>query len=407
MNTGVQAPVRARDLLAIVLETRGAVRARKKGDARARPSWRVSHLDGLEDGAWLELESGATVTVLCRDGGVLELDVSGVVDARRCADAEVRSARAFESLRPDGGRLRAWNESWALEGETRDNPTDYGLRPVLLAPRCPLDKSRLLGCSTLLSLPNQVRWTAVSGAEAYVLRWADEPAVRIDPSACAAASEHFPFAVCAVPWPERWTLSPGASASLEVEARRGLFEGVRSEITRLERLEPREAIEIRQDLAEVTRLGLGAAGASLLSASLYARAELLNETVAALEQAAVGAPSPRLDIALADGLRRLDLGYFAKVRYEAVLAQLGDGGDQGELAAAAHLGLAWILSRWDRREQAESEALLAERLFARLSQDNPTPRPRLLADLAEARSLLVKIRRRGAPVAGAAAEGLP
>lgn len=382
-----------REILAIVVEPRGAVRARSAGASRANPSWPVQALDGLEPGTWIELAPGAEVAIRCQGGGLLWLTESGVVDARRCNEAAMPPMAALAGLRPDGGRLRAWNRSWALEGETRNHYDEIGLRPVLLSPRCPVDRSHDYGCARLLTPPDHIRWTAVAQADAYRLRWNGRAEVRVDAAVCAATPSQFTVAVCEIPWPDAWFLVPGATASLDIEARLGPFEGVRGETTRLERLETRAALVIQDELDQVATLGLNDTTAVLLTVPVLARANLLNEVVAALETVEATMPAPQVQVALGDGYRRLGLSYLARLRYASVLAAPEDAGDR-ELRAAAHLGQAWVHFRWDQRPEAKAHALAARSRFVQLIDAVADSRPRLRADLDETDSLLARIRQR-------------
>jgi tetratricopeptide (TPR) repeat protein len=354
--------MQARDLLAIVTDSAGEVSFKERGGDGWQPA---RTLQGLTEGTALQLGTEARLTLLCSNGGVLELVESGVLSGQRCRQARQWAPGRFAALVPDGGRLKGLKGSWTLEGETRDNEADYGLRPVILAPRCPLDEAHRLGCSRLLRLPSSIRWAAVEKADRYSLRLNgfDDVTVAANEVTCDESSDGVSYRACSLAWPEAWRLEQKRSYFLQIEARTGLFDKETSEKTRIELLAEDEAAAVERELAEIAEIGLDSVTERLLEAIVLNQRGLVNGSLAALQSAVGERPDGLLRVALGDAYRRVDLLYPALRQYEQVLAEPDTS---PEVRAAAELGLGWVYDRWRVPDRALTHLESARALYAEL-----------------------------------------
>ncbi len=357
--------IRSRDVLAIVTYAAGEVSVKERGSRRRQPALT---LQGVTDGASLRLAKGAELTLLCNDGGVIEVVESGALTRRRCRRTRRRVPGRFDVLIPDGGRLKAWAGSWTLEGETRDGKTDYGLRPVLLAPRCPLEEAHRLGCSRLLRTPATIRWVPVPAADRYHLRLSrfNQVVVPEGELACNEKSDGAPYQVCSVPWPTEWRLDAGAKYFLQIEARIGLFDRTTSEKTKFELLPGEEAAAIQRELAAITKLGLDSGTGRLLASAFQGERGLANESLAVLEVAIGDRPAAVLRVALGDAYSRVDLLYPALHQYQQALAELDTNPVLPAVRAAVELGLGRVYGGWGIRDQALAHLGRARALYQSL-----------------------------------------
>ena len=365
---------RPKEALAVVVRSEGEAWVKNRESRRLS----VRDLQLVGDGATVEIGEKARVTLVCRDGGLLELEATSVVTAERCHKARQRAAGRFESLAPDGGRLNVFAGSWVLEGETRDDQRDYGRRPILLFPRCPLDEAHRLGCSRLSKLPSSIRWVSVPSADRYRLHLSGFDEVQLDAGAvtCEEESEVVPGRICSLSWPEAWLPRPGTHVFLQVEARLGLFDFSFSEKSEIEILGSDQGAEIDNELAEIVLAELDPKIKSLLAATTLAEHDLLNEALAALEP---GVDSDvMLQVALGDLYRRVDLRYPAFFLYTKALHRLDEGPDQPALRAAANFGLGWIHYLWGSYEPARAHAQTAATLCRQLGLPETEQATRLL-----------------------------
>ncbi len=354
-------PIRSEEILAIVTHRGGEVSLR--GTWGRRP---IRMLQTVPDGAFFELGEAAELTLLCGDGGVVQLTASGTLTTERCRQAGRRAPGRLAALVPDGGRLKAWHGSLVLEGETRERPADYGRRPILLSPRCPLPEAHRLGCTRISDLRPTLRWVEVEGATRYeiTLDGFDKLVVKAEELACEDDEKIAPYRVCSRAWPaSSWQLVAGKSYFLRVEAHLGLFEKTTSEKSKIELV---AGAEIGRELAALRGLKLDPSTHSLLAGSLLAERRLYNEAVTLFEEAAAHHDEAILQVALGDAYRRVDLLNPASRRYRSALAELEAAGREPAVEAAAERGLGWAHYRWGFYEHALARFQRARDLYTEL-----------------------------------------
>lgn len=367
-------------VLALVLDSPGKSTVTPPNGQHALP---VHRLQAIGDGAAFTLGPGATVELLCANGGLVGLATSGPLTSDHCNAAKERAPERFAALVPDAGRIKAWHGSLVLEGESRDLRGNYGLRPVLLAPRCPSESSHVLDCERRLEPEPTLRFTAVAGTREYEIVFDGMtkvfPAEEID-------CRHDPLlgeAICTLPWPASFELRPGRKSFLQIIAQTGLFERdkKRSEKTKLRLLDDDEATPIRAAAARLQELPIPDGAKALLLASLYAEERLYGEAIDDLETVARTSRDPMIEVALGDTYQHVDLLHPAVRRYERVLMHHDDV--PTELRATAQLGLGRAYHRTEELDKARLHLQKAEEIYANLGAAAAAEDVRRLLDLIE------------------------
>lgn len=347
---------RLQQVLAIVTEVAGAASAELPGN-RIVP---VRAYQLVPEGTSFRLAPGGWLTLAC-GGGAVRIEESGPVSAEQCRESAARAGSRISSR----GRVNVWNGSPVLEGGTRVRDAFYGIRPVLVRPRCPNEMSWPLGCPRLLKPPLEIAWTEVEKSSRYDVILNEGDDLEAKDAACSAHPSAG-YRVCTLAWPDDWPVGPGETRFLRVSARIDLFEQVSSEKTKIEILGAEEASEIEEEVAAVGELGLDVRTRRLALASLYAERELYNEAVAVLEEAVLEESGPVLHLALGDAYVKVAWFEAASRRYRHVLDHLvPDDPRTPELRAAAELGLGWANYLDARLEPAREHFHTAKALAER------------------------------------------
>ncbi len=351
-------------LTALLTQTRGNVTIMEgavQPTTRGGPSVprRAQDFQVIRAGDEAHLPEGASLGFVCSTDRWVEIKggKNQRLTADLCLSGKSLPPGTYYRLSPGTGRLRGIKNALVLEGDTRNgDEEDFGV-PILLSPRN----------TTVLEARPTILWTPVCEATDYEIDLTGPKPfkIRLDASAVDCTVTWGDLTVCKLPYPDKEPeLPPGTISFLTIHARRGIAAPLREEAqpSRLNRLAPDKAEEIRLQLERLGNLPLDEQSRQLLAADTYVQEGLFADAATSYRRALALRDTQEVRVTLGDILLKIGLLRPAARLYQGVL----DGKPGTAVTAAAEFGLGRV--EYVRRsfEHAESHFRKARALYASL-----------------------------------------
>ncbi len=323
------------------------------------PPRHAQFLQVVKSGDRLTLSSGSGAVLLCSSD--LRVELTGGNELRLtdelCRKGKRLTPGTYLRLAPAAGRMRSLAGALDLEGESRGGDEEDFAVPIVLSPR----NTKIRDARPTLL------WTQVSEATEYEIELNGPKTFRLslDASEVVCTETWGDSKVCSLPYPTQAPdLPPGTLSFLSVRTRRGLASPLREEAkpSRIERLSPDKAEDIRIKLEQLEDLPLDEAARQLLEADLYARQGLYAEAIPAYRKVLVVRDIPEVRVTLGDVLLEVGLLRMAARTYQEAL----DGNPGTAVQAAAEFGLGRVEYTRMSFEHAECHFRKARELYASL-----------------------------------------
>lgn len=347
----------------------------------------------IGSGASVRAAAGARATLVCFNNHVVKVTGPGEYEVTQqlCNSGSALPSGSSRGVTPDHGQIKVHQGSLDLEGEAREQESDYGNIPIILSPRN----------SALLTLQPTIRWVSVEDAIEYVLDLSgpgslEEITIAAEEIACTEEALAAPNLVCTLPWPVAWPLAQDKRYFLMVSARTGIAADLRpSERSALRTLDAQTVAAMEEAVAEIQTFDLDSMTQTLLLAGLFAgqgveagdvRYGLYAEAIPLYEAVVATHPAPILYVTLGDAYRAVELQRYAFFAYQAAIAQLNEGVDDPAVRAAAAFGMGQVEYSRRQYELAEPHFVKAAELYTEIgSQVERAATEFALGDIADKR----------------------
>lgn len=349
------------ELTAVLTQVQGNVTIGEAAVARGpRPEpRRAQFLQIMRAGDEVNLPAGAGAGFVCSTDRWVEINgnKNQRVTEELCLSGKPLPPGTYRKLAPRAGRLRSFKNALVLEGDTRGGDEEDFAVPILISPR---------NTAVLEARPTFL-WTPVSEATDYEIDLTGPKPfkIRLDASGVDCTAKTGDVTVCKLSYPDKESdLPPGTISFLTIHARRGIAAPLREESqpSRLNRLPPDKAEEIRLQLERLGGLPLDEQSHHLLAADIYAHEGLFADAISSYQKALATRDTPEVKVTLGDLLLKISLLRPAARLYQGVL----DGNPGAAVAAAAEFGLGRIEYARRSFEHAEYHFRKARDLFSSL-----------------------------------------